>query len=84
MGEKKTGSLRVSFDRRLKLELHGAKVTSDAADGPLSTLTASGRAIITTICKGILGVASLPLKIIGGILRGALRIAGGRPAYHSY
>ena len=30
MGEKKTGSLRVSFDRRLKLQFHGAKVTSDA------------------------------------------------------
>ena len=30
MGEKKTGSLRVSFDRRLNLEFHGAKVTSDA------------------------------------------------------
>jgi len=49
---------------------------SDAAEGPLSTLTASGRAIITTICKGILSVAMLPLKIIGGIFRGALRIAG--------
>ena len=30
MGEKKSGSLRVSFDRRLKLQFHGAKVTSDA------------------------------------------------------
>ena len=49
---------------------------SDAQEGPLSTLTASGRAIITTICKGILGVASLPLKIISGVFRGALRIAG--------
>jgi len=49
---------------------------SDAQEGPLSTLTASGRAIITTICKGILGVAMLPLKIIGSIFRGALRIAG--------
>ena len=30
MGEKKRGSLRVRFDRQLKLEFHGAKVTSDA------------------------------------------------------
>ncbi len=30
MGEKKTGSLRVRFDSQLKLEFHGAKVTSDA------------------------------------------------------
>ena len=30
MGERKTGSLRVRFDSQLKLEFHGAKVTSDA------------------------------------------------------
>ena len=30
MGEKKTGSLRVRFDSQLKLEFHGAKLTSDA------------------------------------------------------
>jgi len=30
MGDRKTGSLRVSFDPRIKLEFHGAKVTSDA------------------------------------------------------
>ena len=30
MGEAKTGSLRMSFDSRVKLEFHGAKVSSDA------------------------------------------------------
>ena len=30
MGERKIGSLRVRFDSQLKLEFHGAKVTSDA------------------------------------------------------
>ncbi len=30
MGEAKKRALRVDFDRRLKLEFHGAKITSDA------------------------------------------------------
>ena len=30
MGESKRDGLRVDFDRRLKLEFHGSRVTSDA------------------------------------------------------
>ena len=30
MGERKNKPLRLEFNRRLKLEFHGAKVTSDA------------------------------------------------------
>jgi hypothetical protein len=32
MGERKKDVLRVNFDRKLKLEFHGVKVTSDAAN----------------------------------------------------
>ena len=30
LGESKEGVLRLNFNRRLKLEFHGSKVTSDA------------------------------------------------------
>jgi hypothetical protein len=30
MGEKTKEALRVQFDKRLRLEFHGAKITSDA------------------------------------------------------
>ncbi len=38
MGETKQGSLRVDFDRRLKLEFHGSDISSDGGHFPYREL----------------------------------------------
>ena len=45
---------------------------SDAETGPLSSLSNSGAAILKTLAKGMLGVLSLPGKILGMALKGML------------
>jgi len=43
--------------------------------GPLSDLTASGAAVLKTLAKGMLGVLTLPGKVLGMALRGMLAAA---------
>lgn len=45
---------------------------SDAETGPLSDLTTSGAAVLKTLAKGMLGVLSLPGKVLGLALQGML------------
>ena len=48
MGESKAGVLRLDFDRRLKLEFHGSRVTSDAGLLPYRELGDAIRLTETT------------------------------------
>ena len=46
MGEARKDALRVNFDRKLKLEFHGVKVTSDAGLLSYRELDVSGSACV--------------------------------------
>ena len=79
MGESKEGCLRVDFDRRLKLEFHGSKITSDAgllADRELDHalgLTGMAGSILTEARRG-----KNIRHLVGGLIRQSLfgRLAG--------
>ena len=50
---------------------------SDAETGPLSSLTASGAALLRTFARGMTGVLALPGKVVGQALEGVLGTVRG-------
>ncbi len=50
-GESNDGSLRVDFDRRLKLEFHGSRLTSDGIAPPWWTVEGlAGYVVVMAAC----------------------------------
>ncbi len=79
MGEAKWAPLRVDFDRRLKLEFHGSKITSDAGllayrelDEVLG-LTDLGEAALSDLRRGT-NPCSGPALRWTGVRRGRLSL----------
>jgi len=50
---------------------------SDAKEGPLSTLTASGKALLRTLADGMLSTLALPAKVFSFAARGVLSALSG-------
>jgi hypothetical protein len=50
---------------------------SDAKEGPLSTLTASGQALLKTLADGMLSTLALPAKVFSFAARGVLSALSG-------
>ncbi len=77
MGEAKRDPLRIDFDRRLKLEFHGSKITSEAGLLPYRELdqalglTGMAGSILTEARRG---------KNIRHPVQGAVSPIGARPA----
>ncbi len=80
MGESKEGVLRLGFDRRLKLEFHGSKVTSDAGVLPALGLTEIAGDVLTDTRRGKNGLVGQFRQSVFGRLGGDDDVNDADPA----